>query len=161
MPPLAQAPAFLPTLPGKTGDPVKRGEDPRLLMGAGAYLSDIPLAGVLHLVFLRSPYAHARIKSIDTSAAEQAPGVVNILTYTNVANVLRGNLPGSNANPRMLDPHLPIRTLLAHDKVRYVGEPVAAIVAESDAQGLDAADLIEIDYEPLPAVIDPEAALQP
>src|SRR3954451_18550886 len=98
MSPVPQALTYLPTLPGKTGDPVKRGEDPRLLMGAGAYLADVPLPGSLHVAFVRSPYAHARINSIDTSAAQAAPGVLHVLTQADVADVLRAALPGSSAN---------------------------------------------------------------
>ncbi len=159
--PLSEAPVPFPTLPGKTGDPVKRGEDPRLLTGAGSYIGDLPLPGALNLVFVRSPHAHARIVGIDTSAAEAAPGVHRVLSYTDVADVLYGALPGSTANPRLQNPHLAQRTLLAHDKVRYVGEPVVAIVAETVEQGMDAADLVGVEYEQLPAVVDPEAALQP
>jgi carbon-monoxide dehydrogenase large subunit len=146
--------------PRVLGAPIKRGEDPRLLRGTGAYVDDLPLPGVCSLVFLRSPHAHARLGQIDVAAARAAPGVLAVLTADDVAGILQVPLH-FEWDGGLQDAQRPERQLLARHKVRYVGEPVAAVLAETPAQANDALDLLEIAYEPLPAVADPEAALAP
>src|SRR5258708_6871988 len=146
--------------PNMLGLPIKRGEDPRLVSGSGAYLEDLSLLGVAQLVFARSPHAHARITRIDTRQASQAPGIIAILTGTDVDALIFKPLPGDW--PADFEPnHQPPNPILARDKARSVGEAIAAGVAESRAEANDAIDLLDIEYEPLPAVSDPEAALQP
>ncbi|HEY1278228.1 MAG TPA: xanthine dehydrogenase family protein molybdopterin-binding subunit [Acidimicrobiales bacterium] len=134
------------------GNRVVRTEDPRLLTVGGTYVSDVPLDGAAHVTYVRSPMAHARITGIDVSDAREAPGVLAVVTGADL------QLP-----PYPLDfPFLPAtmpRPFLATDVVRYVGEPIVAIVTEERAQGADAADLVLVDYEPLPVVVDPDAAL--
>jgi len=136
------------------GTPVKRREDPKLMAGAGTFIDDIRLPGMLHLAFVRSPYAHARVLSIDTSAAEAMPGVVAVVTGEQAATFARPFPPDPG-------PKHPPRLVLAVDKVRKVGEAVAAVLAEDRYLAEDAAAAIEVEYEPLPAVSDPEAALRP
>ncbi len=145
--------------PNMLGLPIKRGEDPRLVSGTGAYLEDLALPGLVHLVFARSPHAHARIRGIDTSAARQMPGVLAVVTAADVDTTLPVDLPGDW--PPFEENHPPPNKILARDKVRYVGEPVVAVVATSRAEAYDAIDAVEIDYDPLPAVSDAEAALAP
>jgi carbon-monoxide dehydrogenase large subunit len=134
------------------GNRVVRTEDPRLLTVGGTYVGDVRLPDAAYVTYLRSPMAHARITAIDTSAALASPGVLAVVTGADV------QLP-----PYPLDfPYLPDtmpRPYLATGVVRFVGEPVAAIITEERAQGPDAADLVIVDYEPLPVVIDPEVAL--
>jgi carbon-monoxide dehydrogenase large subunit len=130
-----------------------RREDRGLITGRTKFVDDIRLAGTLHMLVVRSPYGHARIERIDTEAARQAPGVVAVLTGRDLVGRLKPlegmRLPGMKVAPR-----LP----LAVDKVRYVGDPVAVVLAESRYLGEDARDLVEIEYTPLPAVTDVEAA---
>ncbi|HEY2929740.1 MAG TPA: xanthine dehydrogenase family protein molybdopterin-binding subunit, partial [Albitalea sp.] len=138
------------------GKPLLRREDYRFLTGAGQYTDDVVLPGQTWGVFLRSPYAHARIKSIDTAAALKAPGVVKIFTGADLAEAKVGGLPcgwlihSKDGSPMKEPPH----PVLAQGKVRYVGDGVALIVAESYLQAKDAAELVEVLYEELPAVID-------
>ena len=146
--------------PNMLGLPIKRGEDPRLVSGSGAYLEDIVLPGLVHVAFARSPHAHARIGRIDVSAARSLPGVVAIASAGDVDAVLPADLPGDWPS-EFEDDHRPPNKVLARGKVRFVGEAVVAVLAETRAQAEDVVDAIEIDYEPLPAVSDPEAALQP
>jgi carbon-monoxide dehydrogenase large subunit len=146
-------------IPNMLGMPIKRGEDPRLVSGIGAFLEDIDLPGLVHLVLARSPHGHARIGAIDASAARGAPGVLAVLTGPDVAKLIPAQLPGDA--PEFEDAHQPPSPILARDKARFVGEPVAAIVAETRPQANDALDLVDIDYAALPAVSDPEAALAP
>lgn len=137
-----------------TGTPLLRREDLRLLTGRGAYIDDLrAFSHALEAAILRSPYAHAHIRSIDASAARKLPGVLDVLTGPDLAAVLQP-LPVAVPNPPRYYP-------LAVDRVRYVGEPVAVVIAENRYIAEDALDLIEVDYEPLPAVVDPEAALEP
>ena len=143
--------------PNMLGLPIKRGEDPRLVSGSGAYVEDLALPGLVHLVFARSPHAHARIARINTEVARGMPGVLAVLTAREVDEVLSRDLPGDW--PPFEENHPPPNKILARDKVRYVGDAVAAVVATSRAEAFDAIDAIEIDYEPLPAVSDPESAL--
>lgn len=136
------------------GRAVKRTEDPRLVQGLGHYVDDIKLAGELYVAFLRSPYAHARISSIDTSAAKSAPGVVAVFTGEDIEGRV-GYVPCAAALEGLKVPKYPV---LAISKVFFVGQPIAAVVAESRYAARDAVDLINIDFEPLDAVVDPEAA---
>jgi carbon-monoxide dehydrogenase large subunit len=133
------------------GTPVPRVEDARFLVGASRYVADLDLPGVLTVTYVTSPVAHAEIRAIDVTAARAAPGVVDVVT---AADLDLGPLPALNpAYPEAM-----LRPLLATGRVRFVGEPVAAVVAETDSAGADAAALVEVDYEPLPVVVDPEAA---
>ncbi len=141
---------------GPIAKSVLRREDRRFLTGNGQYTDDVTLPGQTYGVFLRSPYAHARIRSIDTAAAAKAPGVIRIFTGADLAEAKVGGLPcgwlihSKDGSPMKEPPH----PVLAQGKVRHVGDQVALVVAESVLQGKDAAELIEVDYEELPAVID-------
>ncbi len=137
------------------GKSIKRVEDPKFLRGIGKYIDDVSFPGMLHAVTLRSPFPHARIKSIDVSAAKELPGVVAVLTGAEAAELLNP-LPDAGPQP---DKH--VFRLLAVDKVRYVGEGVAIVAAESRYIAEDARDLIEVEYEQLDPVVDPFAALEP
>ncbi len=138
------------------GKSILRKEDQKFLTGAGQYTDDITLQGQTYAVFLRSPHAHANIKSIDLSAARKAPGVVAIFTGTDLAEAKVGGLPcgwlihNKDGKP-MNEPAHPV---LAQGKVRHVGDQVALVVAESVSQAKDAAEMIQVDYEVLPAVIN-------
>ena len=148
---------------GMIGTPVQRTEDFRFLTGQGHYLDDINRPNQAHAYFLRSPHAHAKIRGIDTAAAKSAPGVVAIFTGADIAADKVGGLicgwvvTDRHGQPHKAPPHPP----LAQDTVRYVGDHVAVIIAESAAQARDAAELIEVDYETLPAVVDTAKALDP
>ena len=132
------------------GRSMKRVEDPRLLTGHGTYADDIHVPGTAYAAVLRSPHAHARIKSIDTSRARALPGVILVMTGAEAAEQA-GPLP-CFANP-------PVKQMcIAVDRVRHVGEPVAAVVAESRYIAEDALELIDVTWEPLPVMADPEAA---
>lgn len=136
------------------GTRVARVEDPAFLTRGATYTDDLTderLAGALHLTFVRSPMAHARITGIDTSAALDAPGVVGVFTNADLGLAAAKMFPTA---PDGME-----RPFLASDTVRFVGEPVAAVLTEELYQGPDAAELVEVDYEPLPAVIDPRVAL--
>ena len=128
------------------GQAMKRKEDPRLVSGTSTYVDDVVLPGMLHMAVTRSMHAHARIKRIDTSKAQKLPGVVAVVTGEEVAAQC-GLIPCAASLPNM---KRALRHPLATNKVRFVGEPVAAVVAENKYIARDAADLIEIDYEPLP-----------
>jgi carbon-monoxide dehydrogenase large subunit len=145
------------------GDSPRRREDARFVTGHGAYLDDLRFDGVTHAVFVRSPHAHARIVAIDTVAALATPGVIAILTAADVtADRLRPLRPTAEANIQTGEPFrfLP-QPLLAEDKVRYVGEPIAMVVAETKNLALDAAERVVIDYEPLPAITRARDAVAP
>jgi carbon-monoxide dehydrogenase large subunit len=131
------------------GEPVKRLEDPRLLKGQGQYVDDIHRPGMLHGAVLRSPYAHARIKRMDASQARALPGVHLVLTAADLGEA-GGPLPLLIPHPALTEPRT--QRALAVDEVRYVGEAVAFVVAESRYLAEDALELIEVDYEPLPVV---------
>ena len=133
------------------GKNMKRVEDPRLLTGQGQYIDDIQLPNMAHAAALRSPHAHARIRSIDTAKAKALPGVVLVMTGAEAAEVTGPT--ASFASPPCN------QYCLAVDRVRHVGEAVAAVVAESRYIAEDAIDVIEVEYEELPVVIDPEQAL--
>ena len=145
------------------GQAVTRIEDAALVQGAGRYTDDFELAGAAHAYVLRSPHAHARIASIDVAAARKAHGVVAILTGADAAADGLGDIPclvpvtNIDGSPRADTP----RPVLARERVRHVGDPVALVVAETLAQAKDAAELIAIDYEPLPAVADTRGATLP
>src|SRR5215472_2560664 len=137
------------------GKRMKRKEDPRLIRGISHYTDDIKLAGMVHCVFTRSPHAHAEIKAIRTDAAKALAGVIGV--YTSVDTTSLGPVPCAIQMP---DLRLPRHPVLAEGRVRYVGEPVAVVVAEDLYTAHDAAELVEVDYEPLPAVTDLEKALR-
>ena len=139
------------------GASVKRVEDPRLLRGEGRYLADLTRPGMLHAAFLRSPYAHARIGSLDLSKARALPGVHLVLDGQEVARHVKPFRVLMRA-----DDYRPTDyPQLALGKVRFVGEPVVLVVADDPYLARDAVDLIEIEYEPLAAVVDPERAADP
>jgi len=141
------------------GSGIKRREDPRLITGAATYTDDVKLPGLTYAAFLRSPYAHARISRIDVRAAARAPGVLAVYTGADIKDRV---VPVPCAwNVPNCDLKVPPHPLLAHDKVRYVGDGVAMVVAESRALARDAIDLIDVDYEPLPGGVDPEKMAQP
>jgi CO/xanthine dehydrogenase Mo-binding subunit len=131
------------------GKSIKRVEDPKLLRGLGKYVDDLTFPGMLHAVVLRSPHPHARIVSINAEAARNAPGVVAVLTGPEAAELF-GSLPDSGPSP---DKH--VWRAIAADKVRYVGESVAVVAAESRYLAEDARDLIEVEYELLQPIVDP------
>ena len=137
------------------GRALKRKEDPRLITGQGTYVEDVTLTGMLHMVLVRSPLAHALIKSIDTSEALKFPGVAAVFTGEDLKEEL-GSLPCGWVVPDTKEvPHPP----LAVDRVRYVGDAVVAVLAESAAQASDAASLVDVEYEELDAVIEMNDAL--
>ena len=131
------------------GQSISRIEDDVLLCGKGRYADDFAPARAAHAVFLRSPHAHARIRKVSIAAAQRAPGVVAVLTGKDVAADGLGNVPCLIPIPGLKEPPRPV---LAIDIVRHVGDPVAMVIAETLAQAKDAAEKVEIDYEPLPAV---------
>jgi len=136
------------------GKALKRIEDPRLIKGIGTYVDDIRLPGLLHAAILRSPHAHARITRVKTDAAKAIPGVVGVFTGADV-NASCGSVPCAAAIP---DLKAPTHTVLAGDRVYFVGHAVAVAVATDPYIARDAVDAIDVDYEPLPAVTDAEAA---
>ena len=138
------------------GERVKRLEDPRLLTGEGGFVDDIQLPGTLHAAFLRSPYGNARIRGIDLSAVRAAPGVVDAFSLADAWPDAPPTIPVLAP----VDGLLPCpQYLLARDQLRYVGEAVAVIVAESRDLAEDAIELAEVDYEPLPAIASMESAM--
>ncbi len=141
------------------GSAVKRKEDPRMITGHGRYVDDVQLPNMHYVAFLRSPHAHAAIKSIDTSRASALPGVSKVYTGKDfegkIGSIPCGvNLPNSNQKT-------PNHPAMAIDRVRHVGEIVAAVVAKDRATAKDALDLIQVEYDPLPAVVDARKATQP
>ncbi len=138
------------------GERIKRKEDPRLIQGRGHYVDDIKLDGMLHMAFARSPYGHARITSINTEAARNAHGVVAVLTSEDLKGKL-GPVPCAAEMEGLKIPHHPC---LATDKVRYVGEPVVAVVATERYLAADAAALVEVEYDMLPAVTSMDKAIK-
>ncbi len=133
------------------GNRVVRKEDPALLTTGGTYVDDITVSDSLHVVFVRSMVAHGQITSIDVEEARSAEGVVDVVT--------NADLTIGDIKPFMLINQTITRPVLARDRVRYVGEPIVAVVAESRAAAVDAAELVIVDIDPLPAVIDPRDAL--
>ncbi len=145
------------------GDSPRRREDQRFVTGRGLYLDDLPFEKLARAVFLRSPHAHALIRSIDAAVARRAPGVLAVLTARDAkADGLKPLRPYVEANVQTGEPFIfDEQPLLAEDKVRFVGETVAMVVAETLAQALDAAELIEVEYESLAAVTRAGAAAAP
>lgn len=139
------------------GSRYKRKEDPRLIQGRGHYVDDIKLEGMLHMAFARSIHAHARILSVDVSKAASSPGVLDVIT----GDELNGKIGLIPCAAGMEGLKIPDHPCLAVGKVCYTGEPVAAVIATDYYRAQDAAEKIEIEYEPLPAVVDPEKALEP
>jgi carbon-monoxide dehydrogenase large subunit len=144
------------------GARVARKEDYRFLTGAGQYTDDVALPGQTYAVFVRSPHAHAKIKSIKKDKALSAPGVLAVYTGEDLAAAKVGGLPcgwlitGTDGQPMKEPPHPP----LAQGKARYVGDHVAVVIADSQSAARDAAELVQVDYEPLPAVVDASKAIQ-
>src|SRR6266852_2326005 len=138
------------------GARIPRVEDRRFLTGQGRYVGDLDRPRLLHVAFLRSPHAHARIARIDVRTALAQPGVVVCWTGEN----LRGRVKAMRAPSRMLTYRATEWAALADGKVRYAGEAVAAVVADSRYAAEDAVDTIEVDYEPLAVVAEPEAAMR-
>ena len=147
----------------RMGDSPRRREDARFVTGHGAYLDDLKFERLAHAVVLRSPHAHALVRSIDATVARAAPGVLAVLTAAEAnADGLQPLRPYAEANVQTGEPFaFAAQPLLAMDKVRFAGEPVGLIVAETHAQALDAAELVVVDYETLPAVTSAEAARAP
>jgi len=145
------------------GQGVSRFEDPRLVRGGGRYIDDIVYPGMAFGVVLRSPHGHAKILSIKTDTAKAAPGVIQIITAADWKKAGLNELPSHGGLKRrdgspMFKSAYPV---LAQDRVRWIGDPVAFIVAETAAQAADAAELIEVDYEPMPAVVSTAKAMEP
>jgi len=143
------------------GQSIRRAEDKRFLDGTSQFVDDMTLDEMLHGIVLRSPHAHADIRAIDTSAAEAAPGVAAVLTGADVtADGLLPVRPHARTDCRDGTPFfVPPRHVLVSDRVRYLGDGVAFVVAETREQALDAVELITVNYDPLPSVTDPEIAL--
>src|SRR5213593_2712045 len=138
-------------LKGFVGESIKRKEDDRFIRGKGNYVDDITLPGMLHMAILRSPLAHARINSIDTSKAAALPGVVAVVT---------GDLMAQHNLAWMPTLSYDTQAVLATDKVRFQGQEVAAVIAEDPYVAKDALELIDVDYEPLDPVVTPQQALE-
>src|SRR5690349_1772816 len=143
-----------------TGASIKRSEDPRILTGAGRYVDDIKLPGMLHAAFVRSPMAHARVLSVDVSAARALPGVAAVLTGAELEAM---TVPGPDALMALMGwtGPTPEFTLLATDTVRLVGDPVAVVVAENRYLAEDGCELVEVEYDDLPPVMEAAFALDP
>ena len=143
-----------------TGASIKRSEDPRILTGAGRYVDDIKLPGMLHAAFVRSPMAHARVLSVDASAARELPGVV--AAYTG-AELEAMTVPGPDALMALMGwaGPTPEFTLLATDKVRFAGDPVAVVIAENRYLAEDGCELVSVEYDDLPPVMNASFALDP
>jgi aerobic carbon-monoxide dehydrogenase large subunit len=143
---------------GYVGQSLKRREDERLLQGRGFFVADVQRPGALHLAVVRSPHAHARIRAIEATAARARPGVVDVVTFAEVPELARPIPLRMSDRGRM---HRYLQHPLASTKVRYVGDPVVAIVAENRYVAEDARDDIKVDYEPLPALVDGRTASEP
>ena len=141
---------------GYFGRAMKRVEDPRLIKGIATYVDDLKIPGLLHAEFVRSPHANAMIKSIRTDVAKKLPGVVGVFSGADL-NAKVGTIPCASPIPGGKSPD---HTVLAGARVYFVGHPVAVVVAETRTIARDALDLVDVDYEPLPAVMDPEKALE-
>src|SRR5499427_7358065 len=142
------------------GAAVRRKEDLRFVTGKGQYTDDVIRPGATRAAFVRSPHAHAKIKSVDVAAAKIMPGVVDVLTGKQLATDKIGNLicgwmiHSKDGTPMKMAPH----PALAAGKVNHQGDAVAVVIAETQEQGRDAAEKVKVEYEPLPAVIDPAKA---
>src|SRR5947208_11353426 len=136
-------------LKGNIGDSIRRKEDDRFIRGRGNYVDDVTLPGMLHMSMLRSPFAHAKINGIDTSKAAALPGVVAVVTGELMAQHNLAWMPTMSGDTE---------AVLATDKVRFQGQEVAAVIATDAYIARDALDLIQVDYDPLGVVIDPQSA---
>src|SRR5215471_14795508 len=141
------------------GRPLKRFEDPRLVTGQGSFVDDLRLPDMLHALVLRSPHAHARILSLDAAPARALPGVAAVLTASDIAGAVRDIPPRPTRELEGMQ--VPEHPVLARDKVCYVGQPVAIVVAQDPYVARDAVEVIAVHYAPLPAVIDPLTAMHP
>ncbi len=145
------------------GESLRRKEDYRFLTGAGQYTDDIVLPNTHHAVFVRSPHAHAHVRKVDKAAALKAPGVIGVFDGQDVAADKIGGLPcgwlitSTDGQPMKEPPH----PILAQGKVRYVGDHVAMVVADTLENAKNAAELVEVDYEPLAAVVDVRDSMKP
>src|SRR5262245_7010020 len=145
------------------GQSIKRLEDGRLLRGGGRFHDDVNLPGQLHAVLVRSIHAHARLRGVGTDAARRAPGVVAVFTGADLARDGLGTMQMTlkrkrpDGTPMWAPPHHG----LTADRVRYIGDPIAMVIAETRAQAEDAADLVAVDYDPLPSVTATAAAAEP
>src|SRR5213082_4204715 len=139
-------------LKGNIGDSIRRKEDDRFILGKGNYLDDVVLPGMLHMAINRSPFAHARIKSINTEAASAVPGVIAVVTGALLAQHKLAWMPTLSGDTE---------AVLVTDKVRFQGQEVAAVIAEDPYVAWDALDLIDVDYEQLTPVVNPQQALSP
>src|SRR5215813_11928539 len=137
---------------GGMGHSLKRKEDPRFIRGLGHYVDDIQLPGMLYLDIVRSPYAHATIKKIDTERALKVPGVLAVITGETLAKYNLHWMPTLMSDTQMV---------LPTEKVMYQAQEVAAVLATSRYAAADGAAAVEVEYEPLPVVVDPHKALQP
>ncbi|HET7876708.1 MAG TPA: xanthine dehydrogenase family protein molybdopterin-binding subunit [Methylomirabilota bacterium] len=142
------------------GRPIRRTEDPGLLTGREPYVADIPLPGALHVVVVRSPHAHAEIRRVTVEAARQAPGVAAVVTGPEL-NAALGEIAMLIPPDAFDECHLQLHRPAADRRARYLGEPVAVVAADSAAAAEDAAELVEVEYAPLPALTDAEEALKP
>jgi carbon-monoxide dehydrogenase large subunit len=148
------------------GASVRRREDPRFLRGEARYVDDVRLPGLLHAAFVRSPYAHARLAAVRTGAAARMPGIVRVFTFADLARWMKplplfGAVPPGLAARIPMDLRQPPQFALVRDRARHVGEIVAMVVGDSRYRAEDAADRVEIEWEPLPAAVDMHAALEP
>ena len=148
------------------GAVVRRKEDPRLITGSSTYVDDVNLPGMLHAAFVRSDYAHALIRGIDTSVAATMPGVHAVYTAADLKSVMSGQFPDPQSETSLemvSDEKIPVPPVLpmATDKVRWIGDAIAVVIADSRVLAEEAASAVIVDYVPLPAVIDPEAAMAP
>ncbi len=147
----------MPIVPKSVGARIKRREDPRLITGRATYTDDIKLPRMGHMAFTRSIYAHAKLNSVDVSKAKAMPGVLLVLTGEDIA----GKTPQIPVGLDFPGLKVPPHGLLAVGRVRFVGEPIALVVATDRYKARDAADAIEVDADPLDAVVDVEAAAAP
>ncbi len=147
---------------GAVGTPLRRKEDPRFITGTGTYLDDVQVTNLAHAAILRSPYAHARIRSIDTSAAAGMPGVIAVYTGQDLKDLpaLPCAWPAGGASGPYTN-NLNTPRLLALEDVKWAGEGVAMVVADTPEQAQDALEAIDVDYDPLPVVVDAEQATMP
>src|SRR6516162_4528282 len=149
-----------------TGASIKRSEDQRILTGAGRYVDDVKLPGMLHAAFVRSPYAHAGVRSVKTEAARRLRGVAHVFAFADLQRWMK-SLPLFGAIPPGLAARVAVimkqvpQLAMGRDRVRFVGEIVAMVLAESRAVAEDGCELVEVDYEPLPVVTDMVAGAEP
>jgi carbon-monoxide dehydrogenase large subunit len=141
------------------GQPVKRLEDHRLVAGRGSYVDDIKLPGMLFAAILRSPHAHAHIRAVDVTAAQALPGVAAVFTERDLADAVT-DIPTRDMGDRVNEMNAPLHPVLARGRVNYVGQPVAVVVASDRYLARDAIDLINVEYEPLPPIVDPYQAIK-